>query len=64
MLTSAQKANQLFDGITGDFEVFSVVSNLALTTEKMTFSQAFDKMESLAYGAGGVDNGLDIRRVQ
>ena len=56
-------ANELFDSIKGNFEVFSIVNDEALTDKKMTFSEAWDELETLAYCAGGVCNGMDVRRV-
>ena len=56
-------AERIFAHIEGDFEVYSIVGGHALSTGKMTFSQAYDEMGRLAY-AGGSSNGIDVRRVQ
>ncbi|KKL64094.1 hypothetical protein LCGC14_2168450 [marine sediment metagenome] len=45
------------------FEVFSIASGKSLSKE-MTFTAASDQLEIIAYGAGGVNNGTDIREVK
>jgi len=44
------------------FQVVSIADGEALSGS-MSFSAAYDELESIAYGAGGVSNGMEIREV-
>ncbi len=62
-ITTAQQIKQFCAQIVGNFEVYSLASGAALTTERMSFSKACDECESIAM-AQGSGNGIDIRRVK
>lgn len=60
--STAARIRAFIDQVVGDFEVFCIVTDKALTTDKMSFDEAYTEMEALAM-AQGSGNGIDIRRV-
>ena len=62
--TTCRRLERIFDNTFGDrrFEVYSIAGGESLS-EAMTFSAVCDELDSIAYGAGGVCNGMDIREV-
>ena len=48
-------------GLTGLFEVYSIAGGEALC-KPMEYDAAIKEFESITVGAGGVCNGMDIRR--